>query len=58
MMQAALAYLITALAAAWVVWSVLLPKAAKRAIRSRLGRRKAAAAGPKGGCGDDCGCGD
>jgi hypothetical protein len=58
MAQTALTYLITALAAVWVTWSVLLPKAVKHAIKARLGRRRAAAAVPKGGCGDDCGCGD
>jgi hypothetical protein len=53
MAQAVLAYLVTAAAAAWIVWSVLLPKSLKR----RLKAGKAVPAG-KGGCGGDCGCGD
>jgi hypothetical protein len=60
MAQTVLAYLLTALAAAWVIWSVLLPKSLKRAIKAPLAKRGTAVAGggPKPGCGDDCGCGD
>ncbi len=53
MTQTLLAYGATAIAAAWVVWSVLLPRSVKQKLR---GRGKAPAG--KGGCGDDCGCGD
>jgi hypothetical protein len=54
MWQAVAAYLIVAGAAAWVVWSVLLP----RALRARIGaslRRPAATAGSCGDCGCDKG---
>jgi hypothetical protein len=52
-----IAYVLTAAAAAWVVWAVLLPRSLKRALK---GRRKPAVTGEAkgGGCGDGCGCGD
>jgi hypothetical protein len=56
MTQAVIAYVLTVAAAAWVVWAVLLPKSAKRALKGR--RKPAVAGGAKGGCGDGCGCSD
>lgn len=54
MTQTLLAYGATAIAAVWVVWSVILPRSLKQRLRGR-----AKASGGKGGCGsDDCGCGD
>ncbi|HTI67206.1 MAG TPA: hypothetical protein VL460_06625 [Caulobacteraceae bacterium] len=57
MIQTLAAYLLTAAAFAWVVWSVLLPKSVKRALKPRLAKT-AAVAGPGKGCGDGCSCGD
>ena len=52
MWQSLAAYLIVALAGAWVAWRVLLPGS----LRARLRR---AVKGPKSaGCGDGCGCSD
>ena len=48
MWQGVVVGILVALAAAWVVWSMLLPAKVRRSIRERLGR-----AAPKGGC--DCG---
>jgi ABC-type uncharacterized transport system permease subunit len=56
MTQTLLAYGATAIAAVWVVWSVLLPRSLKQKLR---GGDKAALPKGKAGCGsDDCGCGD
>ena len=55
MTQTLLAYGATAVAAAWVAWSVLLPRSLKQRLR---GRGRVAAGKAKGGCGDDCGCAD
>ena len=58
MIQTLLAYGATAIAAAWVAWSVLLPRSLKQRLRGR-GKATAGKAGAgKGGCGDDCGCAD
>jgi hypothetical protein len=38
-MQALVTYILVALAALWVVWSVLLPKSIRTSIRGALGRR-------------------
>jgi hypothetical protein len=57
MVQAVLTYLAVAAAALWVVWSVLLPKPAKRALRLRFMPQKATPAGKAScDCGDDGGC--
>ena len=53
MVQTAAAYLLVALAAAWIVWSMALPKPIKQALRARLSPRKAVAPVDKAGC--DCG---
>lgn len=60
MAQTLLTYLLTAAAAAWVIWSVLLPRPLKGRIKAALAGRRGKVAGPagKGGCGKDCGCGD
>ena len=57
MAQTAAAYLLVAAAAAWVVWSMVLPKGIKQAIRARLFRRKPAATNRAGcDCGGSGGC--
>lgn len=56
MTQTLIAYLVTAAAAGWVVWSMLLPRAAKRAIRAPFARLRPAA-GSKSGCDCDGSCG-
>jgi hypothetical protein len=57
MVQAVLTYLLVAVAAAWVVWSTLLPKPVKQALRIRLSLRKTAPAAKAGcDCGKDGGC--
>ncbi len=58
MTQTLLAYLLTTVAAVWVIWSMLLPKTLKRRIKAPFAGRKAVPAGKSGGCGDGCGCGD
>ncbi len=60
MVQTVLAYILTAGATGWIVWSVLLPKTFKRRLRDRFGRRRSSAStrAAKGGCGKDCGCAD
>lgn len=53
MAQALGAYLVTAAAALWVVWSVLAPKSVRRRLMARLTRRPAPVGRDGGGC--DCG---
>ena len=45
MVQTVLTYLLVAIAAAWVTWSVLLPRAIKRSLRARLSPQQATPAG-------------
>ena len=57
MIQALVTYLIVALAAAWVLWSMILPVRLRAALRRRLGLRTLVCgmldrAGGCGGC--DC----
>lgn len=52
MTQTLLAYGATAVAAVWVVWSVILPRSLKQRLRGGAKTKSAKA------CGDDCGCGD
>lgn len=48
MAEGVLIALIVAAAAGWIGWTLVLPKAVRRRLRT---------SGPKkGGCGDDCGC--
>jgi hypothetical protein len=55
--QAVLTYLLVAIAAAWVVWSTLMPKAVKQTLRAKLVPQKAAPAAKAGcDCGGDGGC--
>ena len=54
-MQILITYLLVLAAALWVLWSVLLPKAVKRAVKARFSGVRATNGG---GCGPDCGCGD
>lgn len=54
--QTLAAYAAVAVAAAWVVWSVVLPRSLKQKLRTA--GKKAPNAGKKGGCGPGCGCGD
>ena len=57
MVQPVLTYLAVAVAAAWVVWSTLLPKPVKQALRARVSARRATAAGKVGcECSKDGGC--
>jgi hypothetical protein len=61
MVQTILTYAAVVLAAAWVIWSLLLPKSARLALRTRIApRRRAAAPSGRGKPGCDCegGCGD
>lgn len=52
MAQAIFAYLIVALAAGWLVWSRMLPAAARGAVRRMAGLKTpdCGAAGPAGAC--------
>jgi uncharacterized membrane protein YccC len=52
-MQSLITYVIVALAAAWVIWSILLPRRARAALRRLMGRSETSA----GSCcsGDDGG---
>ena len=50
MIQSLIVYAAVAVAAVWVVWSIILPRSVKQRLKGR-GR-------PKPGCGPDCGCGD
>ena len=52
MIQWAATSLLVAMAAFWVVWSILLPKSVRQMLRARFAQRKAAPTG-KAGC--DCG---
>jgi hypothetical protein len=54
MVQALLTYLLVAIAAGWIVWSMFTPKAVRRSIKARLVGVKATPSG-KSGC--DCGGG-
>ena len=57
MIQAFVTYLIVALAAAWVLWSIVLPTRLRTALRRALGLQIVVcdAQGPTGDCGrDDC----
>ncbi|HTK36577.1 MAG TPA: hypothetical protein VL358_15000 [Caulobacteraceae bacterium] len=57
MAQTLLAYLLVALAAGWLAWSMLLPKAARRVLKARLAGQGGAVSG-RGGCAcGDGGCG-
>jgi hypothetical protein len=51
--QSLVVYLAVAGAAAWVVWSILLPRSVRGGLKRRLSPRRA----PAGGKDDDCGCG-
>jgi hypothetical protein len=57
MIQALLTYLIVALAAAWVLWSIVLPVRLRSALRRGLGLRAPVCglSGEGAGCGED-GC--
>lgn len=51
MVETTLVYVAVALAAGFVLWTVVLPKRLRRAIVRPMSRKNAK------GCGDDCGCG-
>jgi hypothetical protein len=53
-LQAVLTWLAVAAAAAWVVWTILLPRRVRRALGTRLTRRRAPAASEDCGCGGGC----
>ncbi len=53
MMQSVIVYAVVAVAAAWTLWRVVLPGAARAAVLRRLGREVKESSG----CGG-CSCGD
>jgi hypothetical protein len=57
MIQTLLAYLIVALAAAWVLWSIILPARTREILRRRVGLGTPACGALGGVCGEG-GCGD
>ena len=54
MLQNAIVALVVAAAAAWVVWSMLLPRRFRRQIKARMTEQEAK---PDKDCGGDCGGG-
>jgi len=54
MAQTLIVYLAVAVAAAWIAWSVLLPRSVRQGLKRRLARQGAFRGGSKP---DGCNCG-
>lgn len=54
MAQAVIVYLAVAVAAAWIAWSVLLPRSARQGLKRRFARHGPSSKSDGCGCGGGC----